>query len=98
LLSFEQRLALFHRVPHKAHALNGRGYTPGFYKSMYFMTLELAGMVCGGGLSLLYTQKFSKIAAIHATAWRFGGTEGLVKMNFCVKGYEKSKDTAFYYF
>jgi hypothetical protein len=58
---------------------------------------ELAGMVCGGGFSLLYTHKFSKIAAVHATAWRFG-TEGLVKTNFCVKSYEKSKNTAFYYF
>jgi hypothetical protein len=54
-------------------------------------------MVGGVGLSLLYTQKFSKIAAVHTTAWRFG-TEGLVKTNFCVKGHEKSTDTAFYYF
>jgi hypothetical protein len=59
------------------------------------MTSELAGWCVGG--PLLYTQKFSKIATVHATAWRFG-TEDLVKTNFCVKGYEKSKDTAFYYF
>ncbi len=50
-----------------------------------------------GGLSLLYTQKVSKIAAVNATAWRFG-TEDLVKTYFCVKDHEKSKDTAFYYF
>ncbi len=50
----------------------------------------------GGPLSVIvYTQKFSKITAVHATAWHFG-TEGLVKTNFCVKGYEKNKDTAFY--
>jgi hypothetical protein len=54
-------------------------------------------MVGGGRLSLLYTQKFSKIAAVHTTAWRYG-TKGLVKTNFCVKDHEKSKDTVFYYF
>jgi hypothetical protein len=50
----------------------------------------------GGPLSALHT-KILKIAVVHATAWRFG-TEGLIKMNFCIKAYEKSKDTAFYQF
>jgi hypothetical protein len=49
------------------------------------------------GLSLLYTQKYLKIAKVHTTAWRFDN-EGLVKINFCIKAYEKSKDTAFYNF
>jgi hypothetical protein len=50
-----------------------------------------------GGASLLYTQNFSKIAKVHTTAWRFDH-EGLVKINFCVKGYEKSMNAALYYF
>jgi hypothetical protein len=50
-----------------------------------------------GGASLCPTHRNSKIAKVHATAWRFG-TEGLIKMNFCIKAYEKSKDTAFYQF
>jgi hypothetical protein len=58
------------------------------------MTSQLAD---GGGLSLLYTQNFSKIAKVHITTWRFDN-EGLVKMNFCIKAYEKNKDTAFYHF
>jgi hypothetical protein len=36
---------------------------------------------------VFYTQEFSKIAAVHATAWRFGN-EGFDEMNFCVKGQE----------
>jgi hypothetical protein len=51
----------------------------------------------GGGLSLLYTQKYLKIAKVHTTAWRFDN-EGLVKINFCVKGHEKSLNAAFYNF
>jgi hypothetical protein len=47
---------------------------------------------------MFYTQEFTKIAAVHATAWRFGGNEGFVETNFCVKGQEKSKDSAFYHF
>jgi hypothetical protein len=59
---------------------------------------QLAGWCVGeGGLSLLYTQKVSKIAAVNATAWRFG-TEDLVKRYFCVIEHENSKETAFYYF
>jgi hypothetical protein len=62
------------------------------------MTSELAGWCVGeGGLSLLYTQKVSKIAAVNATAWRFG-TEDFVKKYFCVKEHGKSKDTGFYYY
>jgi hypothetical protein len=37
--SFWQKLALFHRVPHKARALNGPGYTPGFSKSTRFSSI-----------------------------------------------------------
>jgi hypothetical protein len=50
-----------------------------------------------GGASLCSTHRNSKIAAVHLTAWLFD-TEGLIKMNFGIKAYEKSKDTAFYYF
>jgi hypothetical protein len=57
------------------------------------MTSQLAG----GGASLCSTHRNLKIAAVHATAWRFGN-EGLIKMNFSIKAYEKSKDTAFYHF
>ncbi len=95
--SFLQKRALFHLLSSKAHAFNGPGYTPGFSKSAYFMTSQLAGWWGGGGLSQLYTQKYSKIAEVHTTAWRFDN-EGLVKINFCVKGHEKSLNTAFYHF
>jgi hypothetical protein len=54
-------------------------------------------MVGWGALSLLYTQKYLKIAKVHTTAWRFDN-EGLVKINFCVKGHEKSLNAAFYKF
>ncbi len=50
-----------------------------------------------GGLSLLYTQKVSKIAAVNTTAQHFG-TEDFVKKYFCEKEHGKSKDTAVYYF
>ncbi len=46
---------------------------------------------------LLHTQNFSKIAKVHTTAWGFDN-EGLVKINFCVKGDEKSMNAALYYF
>jgi hypothetical protein len=36
------------------------------------------------GLSMCYTQKLSKIAAVHKTAWRFGH-EDLVKTKYFVK-------------
>jgi hypothetical protein len=52
-------------------------------------------MVGWVGLSLLYTQKYLKIAEVHTTAWYFDN-EGLVKINFCVKGHEKSLNAAFY--
>ncbi len=39
-----------------------RGYTRAFTKAHTFI---------GGGLSVLFTEK-GKIAAVHATAWRFG--------------------------
>jgi hypothetical protein len=51
----------------------------------------------GGGASLFYTQNFSKTAKVHTTAWGFDN-EGLVKINFCVKGDEKSLNAALYYF
>ncbi len=57
----------------------------------------MMSLLAGGGASLLYTQKFSKIAKVHTTAWRFDN-EGLVKINFCVKGHEKSMNAALYYF
>ncbi len=72
------------------------GVYPGLLQKRVPDDFRAGGMVCGG-LSLLYTQKFSKITAVHATAWHFGA-EGSVKTNFCVKGYENSKDTAFSYF
>jgi hypothetical protein len=86
---------LFHRLPLKACALNGLGYNPAFTKAR---TLRHHSWRDGGGeASLLYTQNFSKIAAVHATAWHFGN-ESLDTTNFCVKGHEKSMDTALYYF
>ncbi len=61
------------------------------------MTSQLAGWWSWGGASLLYTQNFSKTAKVHTTAWGFDN-EGLVKINFCVKGDEKSLNAALYYF
>jgi hypothetical protein len=43
----------------------------------------------GGVASLLFTQDFPKTAQVHTTAWGFDN-EGLVKINFCVRGDEKS--------
>jgi hypothetical protein len=51
----------------------------------------------GGGLSVCYTQKFAKIAMIHATAWCFDHDD-LIKMIYFVKVCEKSMDKAFHYF
>jgi hypothetical protein len=62
------------------------------------MTSQLAGWWGGGGgLSLLYTQKYLKIVEVHTTAWHFDD-EGLVKINFCVKGHEKILNAASYNF
>jgi hypothetical protein len=55
------------------------------------MMSELAGWCVGeGGLSLLYTQKVSKIAAVNATARRFG-TDDFVKKYFRVKEQEGAR-------
>jgi hypothetical protein len=56
------------------------------------MTSQLAGWWGVGEASLSCTQKFSKIAVAHATAWRFSNG-GLVKTNFYLKDHEKGMDT-----
>jgi hypothetical protein len=40
-----------------------------------------------------YTQKLSKTAKVYTTAWGFDN-EGLVEINSCVKGDEKSLNAA----
>jgi hypothetical protein len=69
-----------------------------FRDLVFILSANTFVALCGvGGLSLLYTQKYLKIAKVHATAWRFDN-EGLVKINFRVKGHEKSLNAVFYYF
>jgi hypothetical protein len=91
---FLQKRAFFIYNHPKLVLLMPRGIPRAFAKSPYFMTSQLAGG--GGPLSALNTEILN-IAAVHATAWRFG-TEGLIKINFCIKAHEKSKDTAFDHF
>jgi hypothetical protein len=73
------------------------GVYPGLLQKRVLYDVTAGGIVGWGGLSLLYTQKYLKIAKVHTTAWRFDN-EGLVKINFCVKGHEKSLNAAFYNF
>jgi hypothetical protein len=69
------------------------GVYPGLLQKRVLYDVTAGGW---GGASLCSKHRNSKIAAVHATAWRFG-TEGLIKMNFCIKADEKSTDTAFYH-
>jgi hypothetical protein len=56
---------LFYRLPLKARALNGPGY--GVYPGL-LQKRVLYDVTAGGGVrSLLYSQKYSKIAVVHTT-------------------------------
>jgi hypothetical protein len=50
----------------------------------------MTSQLVGGGASLCSTHRNSKIAAVHATAWRFD-TEGLIEINFSIKAYERAR-------
>jgi hypothetical protein len=61
------------------------------------MMSQLAGW-WGGEASLFYTQKYSKIGAVHATLHDVLAMKAWFEQIFLVKGHKKSMDTAFYYF